>query len=180
MWNYDLPTICREHELVILDTAGICAPITPHPDKDARMHKIELFSDALNLADNWRIPYTVFDEMLSRSKRDEQLVPLVDLLKGHCYAFKTNARIFDYLRSRSVEVANNHCIDDFDRVAMLYAIGFAHQPGKKAAYLTGRKRHIDAFFELKNNVENCNAHAHFFLKGKYTPVVEAVKFNLSE
>src|SRR5574341_118106 len=167
MWNYNLPTICREHELVILDAAGLCAPITPHPDKDARRHKIELFSDALKLADNWRIPYTVFDEMLARSKGDEQLKPLVYLLREHCYAFRTSSKSFSYVRSRSVEIANAHNVDDFHRVAMAYAVGFTKKKKKKAAYLTGRKCHIDAFFELQDAADIRSASAHFFHKGKY-------------
>jgi len=179
MWSYNLPKICREHELVVLDTAGICAPINPHPDKDARRHKIELFSEALRFADNWKIPYTVFDNMLARSKKDEQLKLLVDLLKDHCYAFKTTARSFNYVRAKSVEIANIHSIDDFDRVAMMYAAGFANQPGKKAAYLTGKKRHIDAFFDLQDTLGNRSASAHFFHKGKYTPVVAAMKFDFT-
>lgn len=179
MWNYNLPRICREHELVVIDTTGICAPITPHPDKNARRHKIELFSEALKFADNWKIPHTVYDEMLARSKEDEQLKPLIDLLKDHCYAFRTTARSFSYVRSKSVEIANIHSINDFDRVAMLYVVGFAKEPDKKAAYLTGRKNHINAFFNLQDALGISRASPHFFHKGKYTAVAAAVKFDFT-
>jgi hypothetical protein len=168
MWYFNLPNICRENKFVVFDASGLCAPILPNPEPGKRERKIELFIDVLKVADYWSVPHAVHDEILVRSHHDVELKPLVELLAKHCSAPNIPRRA----RKLSVETGNAFGMDDFDRVAIMYAVGFVDG---SSALLTGKKNNVEALHTLQSVVGTDHALPYVFRNGNYVPVYSPAK-----
>lgn len=179
-WNFNLATICRSHEFVFFDTGGLDAPV--HNKLDSELHKqnIERFVNELKVALYWQVPHSVYDEMLSRSRNNPNLKPLVELLKEHTYNLGEKTRASRHISRKSVECANKFAIPEYDRVALAYAVVASTIGNKKTALITKAANTINAFRELRSDIGTDPDKAVAYKlnsKGVYSPVFEAVKIN---
>lgn len=177
-WNFNLATICREHEFVFFDTGGLDAPVHNSIDQDLQKQNVERFVNELRLASYWKVPHAVYDEMLSRTQDNPNLNPLVELLKEHTHGLGEKTKAARYICAKSIEAANKFAVPEYDRVALSYAIVAATIAGKKTALITKAGNAINAFRELRSEIGTDPEKAIAYKlngKGVYAPVLEPVR-----
>jgi hypothetical protein len=177
MWNFNLTTICREHKHVFFDTGGLIAPVRSRLDSGQQKRNIELFVAELRLAEYWKIPHAVYDELFARGRENANLAPLVDIAREHTFSFeKTKATRF--IGTKSVECANAHGISEYDRVAMSYAAIAATVYNERTAFITRDERVMRAFRDLRIDLGTDSEKGIAYKlnsKGVYAPVLEPIR-----